>query len=769
MHYRPHRTICLPQLLLPVLLLCCAVLLSACGGREKAEGATWSPPADSAMPLAFAPADKVPDYAAAWRMPEGFRGFPSRWNRRNRAYVSSARDTALQEYQSALRAAISSEPGTPAAHSAQVLLNSAERKYLSLLQRSFEGDYLVFRSPSELPADLQWQYGADEPELGSPQARKGGTLRRALLRPFPATLCLFGPNSNHSTRRYIYDEVDLPLIRIHPGTGKLIPGTADRWAISADGRTVYFHIDEQARFSNGDLLTTRDFVAALYVRTSEHAAEPFYGSYYLSNFSRITIYGNNVLAVTLVEPRAAAAYYAAVPASCTRFYAEFGPDYSTRYLWRPVPTTGAYSIEPAGLVRGRSLTLKRVKNWWAKDRKYTRYSCNVDRITYSFIAEPSKARELFRIGELDVLSARDSDLWYEGLEFDSVHKGYIQRVRFNNIWPRNSLGFHINCSRPPFHDVNFRLGLHHALNVQGVINTIFRGDSERLGSYFSGFGSYTDETLRALPFDPVKARAYFAAAGYTHEGGDGILTKPDGTRLQVLVSSRIDPLYSNCMSLLREDAAACGLDLRYEQMDDTVFFSKVKDKNYSVAIFSWAFSPIMPEPAQFFLSHQARNSDGSVVKGSNNVMAVASPQLDSAILRARNARTEEEAAAAHHEVQQLIAHEACWVPGWTTSYCRFAQWRWLRWPDTPTCRFCPPRYFDPLDSHLYWIDEAERSRTLKAKASGRALPEEEIEVPLPTTGKSGKKTSSSRSGVRGGLSARHAMAEPATRPRTVTH
>ena len=768
MIYSRQRTACYPQLLLLGVLLCCVVLLSSCGGREKAEGVTWRPPSESTMPLAFDESEKMPDYAASWRMPEGFRGFTERWNRRNRAYVRSACAGALKEYFAALHTVIIAKPDSPAAHSAQVLLRSAERKYLSLLHRSFEGDYLVFRSSAELPANLQWQYGADEPELGSPQARKGGTLRRALVRPFPATLCLFGPNSNHSTRRYIYDEVDIPLIRIHPGTGKLIPGTADRWAISEDGRTVYFHIDEQARFSNGDLLTTRDFVTSLYVRTSEHAAEPFYGTYYLSNFSRITVYGNNVLAVTLVEPRAAAAYYAAVPASCTRFYAEFGPDYSTRYLWRPVPTTGAYRVEPEGLVRGRSLTLKRVKNWWAKDRKYTRYSCNVDRITYSFIAEPAKARELFRIGELDVISATDSDLWYEGLEIDAVHNGYIQRVRFNNIWPRNSLGFHINCSLAPFDNINFRLGLHHALNVQGVINTIFRGDSERLGSYFSGFGAYTDETLRALPFDPDKARAYFAAAGYTQVGGDGILTKPDGTRLQVVVSSRIDPLYANCMSLLREDAAACGLDLRYEPMDDTVFFSKVKDKNYSVAIFSWSFSPIMPEPSQFFLSRQAFNSDGSPMKGTNNVTAVASPQLDSAILRARNARTEEQAAQAHHEVQQLIAQSACWVPGWTTSYCRFAQWRWLRWPDTPSCRFCPPRYFDPLDSHLYWIDEAERTRTLKAKANERELPEEEIEVPLPTR-KAGKKTTSSRPGGRVGSPAHSTVSVPATRSRSVTH
>lgn len=721
---------------LPLGIICClCVLFCSCDSREEQKGVSWTPPEEQEMPAAFAPGAAVPEYAQSWRMPEGFMGFPERWNQRNREYVEKACETARAEYLAAMESRMKACPGSDEARAAEVALSASLQKYTNLLERRNSGDYLRFRAANELPSNLTWQYGNEEPELGSRKARKGGTLRLALQRSFPATLCLFGPNSNHATRRYIYDDIDLPLVRIHPGTGKLIPGTADRWAVSDDGRTVYFHIDEQARFNNGDLLTTRDFITSLYVRTSEHSAEPFYGNYYLGNFSHITVYGNNILAVTLASPRPSAAYYAAVPASCTRFYAEFGPDYSTRYLWRPVPTTGAYKIDPDGMVLGRMITLRRVKNWWAKDRKYTRFSCNVDRIVYSFIAESSKVRELFRIGELDVITCRESDLWYEGLEMEAVHKGYVQRVHYSNIWPRNSLGFHLNCSRAPFNNRNMRLGFHHALNVQAVIDSVFRGDCERLGSYFSGFGAYTDDTIRALPYDPQKAREFFALAGYTMEGGDGILQKRDGTRLQVVVNSRIDPLYINCMNILREYAAECGLDLRYEQMDDTVFFTKMKEKNFTVGIFGWGFSPIMPDPSQFFLSSQARREDGSTVKGTNNIMAVASADLDAAILKAGNATREAESIAAHHLVQQLIANEACWVPGWTTSYCRFAQWRWLRWPDTASCRFCPPHYHDPMDSHLYWIDESERKKTLRAKAKNESLPEEELIIPLPSYAK----------------------------------
>lgn len=711
--------------------LCALLAGTGCDGGRASEGPGWQPPQDADMPAAFDAEEQVPAFARKWTMPKGFAGFTRRWNKRNADYVQKSLESHRAECLAAFTRRLSSCPRGENAESALVGGRSSLQKISSLAERRRLGDYLVYRQASDLPRELKWQTGDSEPELGSPEARKGGALRLSLQRSFPGTLCPFGPNSNNSTRRYLYDDIDIPLVRIHPGTGELIPGTADRWAVSEDGRTVYYHIDAGARFSNGIPLTTRDFITSLYVRTSEFSAEPFYGDFYLGRFARITVYGDDVIAVTLQDPRPAAPYYAVIPACCTRFYAEFGPDYSTRYLWRPAPTTGAYRVAADGLIMGRQITLERVPNWWGHERRYTRYSCNVDRLVYSFIAESSKARELFRVGQIDVMSGRDADFWYEGLEIKPVHRGYIQRVHFSNIWPRNSLGFHLNCSRPPFDNKDVRMGMQHALNIQEVINTIFRGDYVRMGSYFMGFGSYTNEKIKARPYSPEKARAYFARAGYTEEGGDGILSRPDGTRLQVVVSSRIDPLYANCMNLLREDAAACGLDLRLEQMDDTVFFARLREKNYAAGIFSWGFSPIMPDPSLFFLSRFAYDAEGQPVQGSSNVTATASPELDAAILACQTAADSKSAIEAHHRVQELIHREACWVPGWTTAYWRFAQWRWLRWPDTPECRFCPPRYFDPLDSHLYWIDEEEQRRTLRARARDEAFPEQEIDVPLP--------------------------------------
>lgn len=726
--------LCRYSLLRSVSLFCLtmvALLSGGCGDSRDSGDLEWVPPPSGSLPAAFNEYERVPHFAREWCMPSGFIGFTARWNERVRLYLAKNLKEQGSAAKEALALMLATEKDSTAYRAARERFLAAHEKCAGLTRRRDSGDYLVYYPEEKLPAQLNWENGAEQPELGSPEARKGGTVRLALQRSFPGTFRVFGPNSNNATRHYIYDDIDIPLVRLHPGTGEIMPGTADRWAVSEDGRTVYYHLDEKARFSDGSPLTTRDFITALYVRTSEYGGDPFYSDFYLNSFSRIAVYGDRVIAVTLADPHTMPVFRATIPAACTAFYAEFGPDYPSRYQWRATPTTGGYELDPDTTVPGRRLGLRRVKNWWAADRRYTRYSCNVDRIIFSFIVEPAKIIELFRIGELDVLSTRDADVWYEGLEIPAVHRGYIQRVHFSNMWPRNCFGVHLNCSRFPLNDLNVRVGLHYAFNVQAVINTVFRGDYSRLGSYFTGFGEYTDENITARPYSPEKAREYFALAGFTEEDPDGILCRPDGTRLQVVVSSRIDPMYANCMNLLREDAAHCGVELLTEQMDDTVFYRKVKDKQYAAALFSWGFTPPLPNPAPFFLSRYAYMADGSPAKGTSNITATASPELDAAVRECAAAGDKAAAVAAHHRVQQLIHREACWIPGWTTSYWRFAQWRWVRWPDTPECRFCPPRYYDPLDSHLYWIDETEKKNTLEARASGRPFEECELSIPLP--------------------------------------
>lgn len=72
------------------------------------------------------------------------------------------------------------------------------------------------------------------------------------------------------------------LLRAEPHTLEPQPGVAERWTISDDGRTYTFHLRANAKWSNGDPITSEDFLFAF-----RRALSPALGSQYTVLFSAV--------------------------------------------------------------------------------------------------------------------------------------------------------------------------------------------------------------------------------------------------------------------------------------------------------------------------------------------------------------------------------------------------------------------------------------------------------------------------------------------------
>ena len=72
------------------------------------------------------------------------------------------------------------------------------------------------------------------------------------------------------------------LVEYHPKTMEPIPAIAESWETSKDGTEYLFHLRTNAKFSNGDPITARDFVYSLRRAMSpELAAQNAYLAYYI--------------------------------------------------------------------------------------------------------------------------------------------------------------------------------------------------------------------------------------------------------------------------------------------------------------------------------------------------------------------------------------------------------------------------------------------------------------------------------------------------------
>ncbi len=585
------------------------------------------------------------------------------------------------------------------------------------------GDFLKISDPSQVPADLVWENGMDQPEIGDPAAKKGGVFRR-FIPTFPPTIRPFGDNSNNSFRGDIYDNIMMPLVTLHPETMEIIPALAREWAVSKDGRTIYFRIDPEARYSDGVPVHARDFLVAIYIRVSDHIVNPYDKQYFREYMAGVAVYDEHTLSVSLPEAKVFAPMLAgSITPSPPHFYRDYGPDYNERYQWSFPPTTGAYEVLPEDIVKGASITQTRVRDWWARDRKYYKYRYNPDKIVHTVVRDESKAFELFRAGELETFYLTRPELWYEKSEIDPVYKGYIERVTFYNRYPKVPLGLYFNVARPPLDDLDVRIGIQHAMNWRKVIDLMFRGDYQRLNAFNEGYVHFSDPSIKARPFSNQLAREAFRKAGYTTEGPDGILRKPDGTRLSVSVTYPNMPRNERMFAILREEAKACGFELRLDGLEFTVAYKKDMQKQHEIALGNWLITPPVPDFHQFLHSTNARDEKGNLKPQTNNLFAWGRPDTDLLSEKVRTSRTIEELADASRKLQRIIHDEAIFSPGYAVDFIRIGSWRWVRWPDCETTRFSPPVVYDPHETFVYWVDEKIQQETLAAKREGVAFPE----------------------------------------------
>ncbi len=599
-----------------------------------------------------------------------------------------------------------------------------ERQLAKVQARLLKPDYFTFATAADLPSDLVWQNGMDEPELGDDQAKKGGTLRNYIL-AFPPTIRILGENSNSSFRGYQYDDVEMALIALHPDTGKVIPSIAKEWAVSADNRTVYYRIDPQARFSNGDPIESDDFLQHVYMQLSEYPKNPYGNEYFTTQFTNFTRYDQHTLSVTLSDPKPLPPYETSFSPMSRRFYSEFGPDFEQRYQWRGRPTAGAYLIQDEDINFGRSITLTRVKDWWAKDKKYYKNRFNVDRIVYRVVRLQDKAFELFRQGEIDVeeLSMGIPEYWYDRMEIPEVHKGYIHKAKYYNVWPSSQAGLWINTAIPPLDNRDLRIGLCYATNYQKVIDFDLRGDFARINAFAEGYPLLGDPPIRPRPFDPAKAREYFAKAGYTKTGNDGVLLNDKGERLSFTITHRKTEIVQKVMQRLKEEAIKCGLEYKLEGIDGTAYFQKVTQKKHQLTSVAFSVTPPFPDHHQAWHSENGRMPDGKTPKpNTNNLTSFADPRMDRFCEAERAATTIEQMREASWGADQLIHEEAPWIPGYDQNYWRVAYWRWVKWPEKT---FNVAVSEMPMSNHLHWIDEDAKRETLDAIRSGRTFPETE--------------------------------------------
>ena len=302
------------------------------------------------------------------------------------------------------------------------------------------------------------------------------------------------------------------LTRYEPESARAVPGLAERWEISPDGREYVFYLRTNAVWSTGEPIEAED-VAYSWLRVLDPATGADYAGnlYYIKNAEEynngrlkdprlvgVHTLGRTALKVELINPTPFFLDLCAFPTQAVVPRQAIEKHGDAWLKKRPLPVSGAYELVSWRL--NDKIRVRKNPRYW--DAANTRTEL-VDLLPSGL---SSTALNLFETGGADII-------WDKDLVPSELLDILRRRADFHTFDYLASYFYRYNTKRKPFDDPRVRKALALAINKERIVQKITRG-GEKAASHLvpPGIPHYTPP--EGLGYDPNLARKLLAEAGY---------------------------------------------------------------------------------------------------------------------------------------------------------------------------------------------------------------------------------------------------------------
>lgn len=385
----------------------------------------------------------------------------------------------------------------------------------------------------------------------------------------------------------IYDR----LVEFEAGTLKLVPGLAERWEVSGDGRNWTFHLRRGVKFHSTEWFRpTRDLNAEDVVlsldryRDRQSAFNKAYGvsSYpynntWAANLDSVSKLDAHTVRVVLKEPDSTLLANLAMVTShvISAEYARTLQDAGrlAELDTRPVGT-GPWVMRRHD---------KDVAVRYDAHPEHWRGRAKTDRLVIQTVKDSAVRMQKLRAGECHV----SQDPKPQEVEAMRGDRGIVLHdVAGLNV---GYVGF--NTQRPPFDSREVRTALVLATNREAILDAVFQGTGLPASQLVPPGMLGHDPSIQALPHDPEQARRMLAAAGLGN-GLDVEVWVPPITR-------QYNPDMRKTAEILQADWAKVGVRVKVVSYEWGEFLKRVRAGEHSIALIGWAAD--MADPDNFFV------------------------------------------------------------------------------------------------------------------------------------------------------------------------
>ena len=397
---------------------------------------------------------------------------------------------------------------------------------------------------------------------------------------------------------------------------ELRPNLAESWE-PVDDRTWEFRLRQGVTFHNGQSLTAHD-VKFTFDRLRDPATRA--AATILSAVEAVEVVDDYTVRIRTAFPFAPILHHLAHPAASILdedTVRAAGNDYGTRI----VVGTGPFRFD--GWVAGSHITLKRHDTWWGG-------TSTLEEIVFRSIPDDTVRAIELETGGVDIAYMLDpiSVSWLQ--DVPGVHIHTVETFSSDFII--------FNVQKEPLNDVRVRQAIHHAIDVDTLVDVLYEGQAVRAAGPLSPriFGAHPD--LAPYAYDPDRARALLAEAGY-----------PDGFRITLWTNEA--PLRMQLAEVVQENLRAVGITADIQVMEWGAFVHETGAGRHDMAILGWMVLTGDADYGLYPLFHSSQQG------AAGNRSFYSNPRVDELLERGRANSDPEVRLAAYREAQEIIRDE----------------------------------------------------------------------------------------------------------------
>jgi len=438
------------------------------------------------------------------------------------------------------------------------------------------------------------------------------------------------------------------LTSYHPQDVSAVPGVATHWEASEDAQTWTFHLREDAKWSNGDPLTARDFAYA-YQRmlspkmASEYAYMLFpikgaeeYLSGKTTDFATVGIEvpDDTTLRLHLHYPvpylPALVAHSSWFPVHQATIEAHGAMDQRGSRWTRPGNLVGNGPFVLSEWKPNQFISVTKTPTYWDADK------IRLNEVRFYPIESTSSEEAAFRSGQLHITTGIPIDKLAAYQTDPEMNQFLLQHTILATYYYR------FNVPKPPLDDGRVRRALSLAINREQLVSKVTLGGQVPARNLTPpGIAGYIAGDM--LTGDAAEARRLLAEAGFP--GGEGfpemeiLFNTSDGHRR---IAEAIQQMWQQEL----------GVQIGLYNQEARVQSDSMREGNYTIARMAWIGDYLDPST---FLKLM-------VTDGGNNQTGWANVDYDRLVDEAKNTVDQDARYALYRQAEQILIDESPIAP-----------------------------------------------------------------------------------------------------------